>query len=65
MDSISDEAFALVALLIFLLLAIVAFFIFRFLVLWYYKIDKRVELLQEQNRLLKEISNKLTPKNRE
>lgn len=65
MDSFTGAGLGLVSLIVFFLIAIAIFLIFRFLVLWYYQIDKRVNLLQEQIRLLKEISNKLTPKNRE
>ena len=58
------EACTGIMFIVYIFLAIVGLFlIFRFIVLWYYKIDRRVELLVEQNRLLREILNKLKTKN--
>ncbi len=49
-----------ILLLLTSIIVIVLIFLFvRNLVLWYYKIDKRTELLIEQNKLLKEIVEKL------
>ena len=64
MNEFIDLGTALVALGIFFIIGLALFLIMRFLVLWYYKINKRVDLLAEQNRLLKEILNQLTNNNK-
>ncbi len=54
-----NEFIGLGAFLTYLLILLALFLIFRMLVLWYYKIDKRVDLQIEQNRLLREIKEEL------
>jgi hypothetical protein len=45
----------LITLLITIGISIIIFLICRELVCWYFKINKRVEILEEQNELLKKI----------
>lgn len=40
-------------------IAVGLFFLFRLITCWYLKINRRVDLLEQQVRLLTEISNKL------
>ena len=40
-------------------LSILFFLLIRAIIIWYYKIDRRIELLEENNRLLREIIEKL------
>lgn len=37
-------------------------FIIRSVILWYFKIDERTELMKETNRLLKELLDRTNPK---
>lgn len=43
------------------LAAIIVFVLFRSFVLWYYKIDIRIKLMEEQNRLLRKLANEPEP----
>lgn len=54
----SDTDF-LGTLIVILLVIIIVWLLIRELVLWYFKINKRVELQEEQNRLLRKIIDKL------
>lgn len=45
----------IISLLIVLAVTILVFLIIRVLVLWYYKIDERIKLLEKNNRLLADI----------
>jgi len=45
-------------LIIFLIILIALFFLVREIIAWYYKINKIIALLTEQNSLLKEIVKK-------
>ena len=49
----------LFSLLIWIAIAVAAFLAFRKFACWYMKIDERVDLLEEQTELLREISRKL------
>lgn len=40
---------------LFLLVSILFFLIIREIVMWYYKINKRVEIMRETNKLLREL----------
>lgn len=42
-----------------LIVAVVLFFVFRAVMLWYYKINKRVQLLEENNFLLRKVAEAL------
>lgn len=48
-----------ISLIIFLLVLFLIFLICRELNCWYWKINRRIELLEEQNNSLKEIIEKL------
>lgn len=51
----SDGSF-LIVVLIALFIAGCAFVVFRYFVLWYWRIDRIVELMEEQNKLLEQIA---------
>ena len=54
-----ERDFYIVLLIVIILAIIIALFILlRGFVLWYYKIDKRTQLMQENNDLLKKILEK-------
>jgi len=59
MDDLVSIGGGLVGILLFFVIWIGLFLIFRAVVLWYFKIDKQVTLMTEQNRLLREIDKKL------
>lgn len=59
MDSLTSIDFWQLLFLLAILIAV--FFVFRELVLWYYKINERVELLKQNNALLSEIRDLLKP----
>ncbi|WP_138755487.1 hypothetical protein [Paenibacillus sinopodophylli] len=52
-------------IIIIILMAVVAFFIFRELLLWYWKVNLAVSKLESIEALLQEISHKLTPDSNE
>ena len=45
-------------------LFIILFLIFRFIILWYWKINKRIELLEKNNSLLNKIHSELVKANK-
>lgn len=47
--------FGIEDLIVFLVIILVGFLLIREVITWYYKINKIVDLLQEQNALLKEV----------
>ena len=53
-----DEEVLVIILIV--VLAIVLFFALRELFCWYYKVNKRIKLLEEQNGYLKEICEHLS-----
>ncbi len=55
-EDVKDNLFSL---LIWIAIAVAAFLAFRKFACWYMKIDERVDLLEEQTELLREISRKL------
>jgi len=43
------------------LAVIIVFVLLRSFVLWYYKVDIRIKLMEEQNRLLRKLANEPEP----